>query len=207
MCQWNTNAPGELFPKVLEVADCVTCITIASALSMIVMACSLLFIAFPCSSVLSTLPTIWCILSQIAFDCGFLDVVGWSWIPVCSNNSWNAHPVNSPPLSCTHFVGHGYQLNQWFWNICCMWFDVLFSIRMSSTRLVTGSIHIKALNSIVRSPILIVHGPIKLMRTSSQGINETCRGGNLPYPAPCRLCCRHVLQLYSFTVLFNCGWY
>jgi hypothetical protein len=63
---------------------------------------------------LRELPIVWCILSQIEFACGFLDVVllveMFNKFSLC----WNAYPTNSPPWSCVTEIGLGYLDNQVF---------------------------------------------------------------------------------------------
>ncbi len=64
-----------------------------------------------------------------------------------SNSVWNSIPVNSPPGSCMHRWGHGYHANQHRAYFFVTLSDVFSSILTSSTRLVTVSIAVSALNS------------------------------------------------------------
>ncbi len=118
------RAPG-LIPKIVAMVVCMACITVASALSIMSQAWVISVGGLVCTSVLSTLFTVWCILSQIALDWGFLLVEQTSLILNISNNYWKCCPMNLPPLSCRHCTGQGYQhskrlvnLTQLFWLSC-----------------------------------------------------------------------------------------
>jgi hypothetical protein len=64
-----------------------------------------------------------------------------------SNSVWNSIPVNSPLGLCMHRWDHGYPASQHCAYILATLSDVLSSILTSSTRLVTVSIAVSALNS------------------------------------------------------------
>ncbi len=89
-------------------------LVIANASSMKSFACALVICCggCPCSSVLKTLPTVWCVRSHIALTCEFLLVVGTFLIRQPSNKSWNSGSINSPPLSWIQHAGHGYRVSQ-----------------------------------------------------------------------------------------------
>ncbi len=72
--QTKVKAPGVL-PKVVAMVVCMACIAVASASSIMSLAWVICCRGLVCASVLSTLFPVWCILSQIALDCGFLLVV------------------------------------------------------------------------------------------------------------------------------------
>ena len=65
---------------------------------------------------------------------------------------------------------------------------VLLSIRINSTRFEAVSMHVNALNSIIRPLTLMFYGPIKSIATSSQGAIRISRSGKSPYPLPDNLC-------------------
>ncbi len=65
------RAPG-VFPKVVTTVVHMACIAVAGALSIMSLAWVIFRGGLVCTSVLSTLVTVWCILSQIAIDGGFL---------------------------------------------------------------------------------------------------------------------------------------
>ncbi len=143
---------------------------------------------FVCTSVLGTLVTVWCILSQIALDCGFLLVEHTFLMLKISNSHWKFCPMNSPPLSCRHRTGQGYQKNQLCVNLSHMCLAVLLSMWISLTRLKAVSMQVNALNSTCWPLTLTFHGPIKLMVTSSQGAIRTTRLGTRPQPRTSSLC-------------------
>ncbi len=130
-----------------------------------------------CISVLSTLVTVWCILSQIALDCGFL-LVEHTWLMLkISNSHWKFWPMNSHPLSCRHCTGQGYQQSQLCVNLSRMCLAVLLSMQISLTRFKAVLMQVNALISTCQPLTLTFHGPIKLMATSSQGaIHTSCLG-------------------------------
>jgi len=99
----------------------------------------------PRSSVLKTLPTVWCVRSHIALTCGFLLVVGTFLIQQPSNNSWDSGSINLPPLLGIRRAGHGYRVSQTCAYFLAMWADVLSSIRTSSTKFETVSIIVRAM--------------------------------------------------------------
>jgi len=114
----NTKLPG-LPPSVVCMQDLMVCMAVDRASSINSFAWPVVDRGFTCNKVRSTLPTVWCILLQMAFACGFLLEVGTSFICVFSSRRWNLYPVNSPPLSCTYLCGHGYLDNQ-FLRISCL---------------------------------------------------------------------------------------
>ncbi len=130
-----------------------------------------------CTSVLSTLVTVWCFLSQIALDCGYLLVEHTSLMLKISNSHWKFCPINSPPLSCIHCIGRGYQQSQLCVNMSRMCLAVLLSMRISLTRFEAVSMQVNSLSSTCWPLTLTFHGPFKLMATSSQGaIHTSCLG-------------------------------
>ncbi len=156
---------------------CMTCIAVASASYILSLAWVIFCGGLVCTSVLSTLFTVWCILSQIVLDCGFLLVEHTSLMLKISNSHWKFCPMNSPPLSCRHCTGRGYLQSQLCVNLSCMCLAVLLSMRISSTRFESVSMQVNALNSTCQPLTLTFHGPIKLMMTSSQGaICTSCLG-------------------------------
>jgi hypothetical protein len=78
---------------------------VASTLSIMSLAWVIFHGGLVCTSVLSTLVTVWCILSQVALDCGFLLVEHTSLMLKISNSHWKFCLMNSPPLSCKHCTG------------------------------------------------------------------------------------------------------
>ena len=98
----------------------VSCIAIARALWMSWFASWAFIGGLVWTMVRSVLQIVWCILSQIAFDCRFSTVIGTSLIPYCDKSSWNFQPMNSPPLSWTHKFGLGYRDSQQFSKCCRM---------------------------------------------------------------------------------------
>ena len=124
----------------------------------------------------------------MAFACGFLLVVGTSFICAFSSNRWNSHPVNSTPLSWTHCSGHGYCANQLCENFCATFLAVFSSIRTNSTRAVTVSMAVSALNSYGLPCTFTFQGPIRSTATSSNGSDQTSCSGSKPYPLPSNLC-------------------
>ena len=111
----------------------------------------------------------WCILSTIAFDWGFLTVVGTYLILFFLNMFENAGPRNSFPLSCIHFDGAGYWLSQLFSEAWATTDEVAFSTGITSGKPIIESIQVRALNSYSNWLMLTLHGPIISTRTSSQG--------------------------------------
>ncbi len=137
-----------------------------------------------CSSVLKTLPTVWCVRSHIALTCGFLLVVGTFLIRQPSNKSWKSGSINSPPLSWIQRAGHGYHVSQTCAYYLAMWADVLSSIWTSSTKFETVSIIVRALNSKGLSRTWMVQGPIKSTAHScSHDIEWILHSGKYPYLA------------------------
>ncbi len=107
--------------------------------------------------------------------------------------------MNSPPLSCRHCTGHGYQQSQLCVNLSRMCLAVLLSTRISLTKCEAVSMQVNALNSTCQPLTLTFHGPIKLMATSSQGeIRTSCWVGDHA----------HGLLIYAFgnlcTSIYQC---
>ncbi len=177
------RAPGEL-PKVVATVVCMACIAVASASSIMSLAWVILSGGLVCTSVLSTLFTAWYILSQIALDCGFLLVEHTSLMLKISNSQWKFCPIDSPPLSCKHRTGQGYQQSQLCVNLSRMCSAVLLSTRISLTKFEAVSIQVNALNLSSWPLTLTFHGPIKSMVTSFQGAICTSHLGRKPYPRP-----------------------
>ena len=73
MLRLNARAPGVL-PNVVAVVTCMACIAVTKAWSTMSLACVKFCGGLLYSNTLSMLPTVWCICSQIEFDCGFLNV-------------------------------------------------------------------------------------------------------------------------------------
>ncbi len=147
--QAKARAPGVL-PKVVATVVRMTRITVASASSIVSLAWVIFHGGLVCSSVLSTLVTVWCILSQTALDCGFLLVEYTSLILKISNSNWKFCPMNSPPLSCRHHTGRGYWQSQLWVNLSHMCLAVLLSTWISLTRFEAISMQVNALNSTCR---------------------------------------------------------
>ncbi len=162
------RAPRVL-PKVVATVVCMKCIAVANALSIMSLAWVIFCGGLVCTSVLSTLVTVWCILSQIALDCGFLLVEHTSLMLKISNSHWKFCLMNLPPLLCRHCTGQGYQQSQLCMNLSCICSAVLLSTRISSTKFEAVSLHVNALNSTCWPSTVNFHGRIKLMATSSQG--------------------------------------
>ncbi len=141
----------------------------------------------PCNNVLRTLPTVWCILSHMVLACGFFALVQTSLIRQFCKRVWNSDPLNSPPESCTHLCGHGYRDNQHWAYLLDIVSYVLSSTLISSTKLVTVSIHVKASNSYGLPWTWTIHGSIRSTAHSSNGIDRTSRSGKSPYPFPSSL--------------------
>ncbi len=115
-----------------------------------------------CTSVLRTLFTVWCILSQITLDCGFLLVEHTSLILKISNSHGKFCPMKSPPLSCRHRTGWGYQQSQLCVNLSCMCSAVLLSIWTSLNNFEAITMQVNALNSTCWPLTLTFHVQIKL---------------------------------------------
>ncbi len=81
--------------------------------------------------------------------------------------------MNSPPLSCRHRTGQGYQQSQLCVNLSRMCSAVLLSMQISLTRFKAISMQVNALNSTCGPLTLTFHSLIKLMATSSQGAIRT----------------------------------
>ena len=70
------KAPGVL-PKVVATVVLIACIAVARAESIMSRACVIFCGGLLYNKVRKMLPTVWCICSQIKFDCGFL-LVDWT---------------------------------------------------------------------------------------------------------------------------------
>ncbi len=174
--QAEARAPGVLL-KVVAMVVCMACIAVASASSIMSLVWVIFCWGLLCTSVLSTLVTVWCILSQIALDCGFLLVEHTSLMLKISNSHWKFCLMNSPPLSCRHCTGWGYWQSQLCVNLSHMCSAVLLSMRISSTKFEAVSMQVNAMNSTCQPLTLTFHGQIKLMATSSHGaIRTSCLG-------------------------------
>ncbi len=139
------------------------------------------------TSVLSTLFTVWCILLQIALDCGFLLVEHTYLMLKIPNSHWNFCPMNSPPLSCKHHTGWVHQHSQIWVNLSRMCSPVLLSTWMSPTKFQAVSMQVNELNSTYWPFTLTFHNPIKLMVTSSQGTFRTSHLGRRLWTRPANL--------------------
>ncbi len=174
--QAKARAPGVL-PKVVATVVCMACIAVASALSIMSLAWVIFHGGLICTSVLSTLVTVWCILSQIALDCRFLLVEHTSLMLKIYISHWKFCPMNSPPLPCRHRTGQGYWQSQLCVNLSRMCLAVLLSTWISLTRFKAISMKVNALNSTCQPLTLIFYGPVTSMATSSQGaICTSCLG-------------------------------
>ncbi len=125
------------------------CIAVVSASSFMSLAWVIFYGGLVCPSVLSTLFTIWCILSQIALDCGFLLVEHMSLMLKVSNSHWKFCPMNSSPLSCKHCTGQGYQQSNLCVNLSRMCLAVLLSAQVSLARFEAISMQVNVLNQLV----------------------------------------------------------
>ncbi len=67
----NTRLPG-LLPKVECTPACMVCIAIDNALSTYCAAMAIFCGELPCNNFLRAFPTVWCIFSHTALNCGFL---------------------------------------------------------------------------------------------------------------------------------------
>ncbi len=169
--QAKARAPG-VHPKVVAMVVCMVCIIVASASSIMSRAWVILCRGLVYTSVLSKLFTVWCILLQIALDWGFLLVEQTFMTLNISNNHWKFCLMNSPPLSCKHRTGWGYQHN--LSQRCLV---VLLSTHMSLTKFEGVSMRVNALNSTSQPLTLTFHGSIKSMVTSSHSaIHTSCLG-------------------------------
>eukprot|EP00970_Alexandrium_tamarense_P002718 scaffold386_cov105-Alexandrium_tamarense.AAC.3 len=74
MSRAKTNAPGEA-PSAVATVVLIACMAVDSASSISSVAFSTSVGGVVCKSVLKMLPTVWCILSHIALDCGLRLVV------------------------------------------------------------------------------------------------------------------------------------
>ncbi len=170
------RAPGVL-PEVVAMVVHMAWIAVVSALSIMSLAWVVFCGRLVCTSVLNTAVTVWCIISQIALYCGFLLVEHTLLMLKIFNIHWKFCPMNSPPLSCRHCTGQGYQQSQLCMNLSRMCSAVLLSTWISSTKFKAISMQVNALNSTCQQLTLTFHGPIKFMATSSQGaIRTSCLG-------------------------------
>ncbi len=135
---------ASVLPKIVATVVCMACIALTSASSIMSLAWVIFCGGLVYTSVLSTLVTVWCILSQIALDCGFFLVEHTSLMLKIYNSHWKFCPMNSPPLSCRHCTGHGYQQSQLCVNLSRMCRAVLLSKRISLTRFEAVSMQVNA---------------------------------------------------------------
>ena len=109
---------------------------------------------FCISKVRIILPMVWCILSRIAFDCGFLFDEGLASISYSSFiNCWNSLPINSEPWSYVIFVGHGYLDSHAISTLFATTSEVAVSDCIISNQLVAGSIMVIAWRRSVFFPL------------------------------------------------------
>ncbi len=148
MSQAKARAPRVL-PKVGALVVCMACIAVPNASSIMSLALVIFCGGLVCTSVLSTLVTVWCILSQIALDCGYLLVEHTSLMLKISNSHWKFCLMNLPPLSCRHHTGQGYLQSQLCVNLSPMCLAVLFSTRISLTKFEAISMQVNASNQLV----------------------------------------------------------
>ncbi len=100
-----------------------------------------------CASVLSTLFSVWCILSQISLDCELLLVEYLPLMLKISNSHWKVCLMNSPRLSSKQCSGWGYHQSQLCMNLSHMCLAVLLSTWISLTKFEAVSIQVNQLNS------------------------------------------------------------
>ncbi len=179
MSQAKARSP-KVLTKVVATVVHMACIAVANASSIMSLAWVILHGGLVCTSVLSTLFTVWCTLSQIALDCGLLLVEHTSLMQKISNSHWKFSLMNSPPLSCRHCTGRGYRQSQLWLNLPRMCLAILLSTQISLTKFEAVSMQVNALKSTCQPLTLTFHGPIKLMATSSQGAIHTSRLGTRP---------------------------
>ncbi len=179
MSQAKTRAPSVL-PKVVATVVCMACIAVASALSIMSLAWVIFHGGLVRTSVLSTLVTVWCILSQIALDCRFLLVEHTSLMLKVSNSHWKFCPMNSPPLLCRHCTGQGYWQSKLCVNLSHMCLAVLLLTRISLTKFEDVSMQVDSLHLTCGPLTLTFHCSIKLMATSSQSAIPTSCSGRRP---------------------------
>lgn len=79
--------------------------------------------------------------------------------------------------------------------MCC---EVLLFILIISTRFVTGSMHVSALNSYSIPSSCMLQGPTKSTATSSHGVARTFLDGCFPYPWPRDLYCVQFISHRKF---------
>ncbi len=92
---WAKTRAPRVLPKIVAMVVCMTCIAVATASSIMPLAWDIFCGGLVCTSVLSTLFTVWCILSQIALGCGFLMVEHTSLMLKISNSHWKFCQMNS----------------------------------------------------------------------------------------------------------------
>ena len=119
------------------------------------------------SNTRNTFPPVWWTCLQIEFDSGFFAVDCTSLMSKLWRSQWNVPPMNLLPLLCMQCVRQGWWDNQLWMNLSCMWRDDLLLILINLTKLV--SVQVSELNLTFLLLTLTVHGPIKLIGTSSQG--------------------------------------
>jgi len=207
MSRPKTTSPGVLFDKDLDTEHLMAWQHAARALSTTWAAVVNVGGICVLNLVRRMLATTRCILSQIAFAVAFLLVVGEAWIPCLSRRERKCTPMNSPPWSKIHLLGMGYLESQRVSNCWAIWLEVLFWIRTSYAMLVTGSIHVKAMNSTSRPSVLIFQGPIKSTATESQGATSACFGSKSEYCWLEGLLRWQTSHRSSCTFLCNPGWW
>ena len=99
----NTSKPG-LLPRVVWTPVLFTWEAMDNALFIRSFAAITVIGGSSSNKVHRMLPTVWCILSHTEFAVGLQLVVETSLMLHLASNSWNSHPMNSPPLSWMHLV-------------------------------------------------------------------------------------------------------
>ena len=165
----NTKALAEVFNAALA-AYLVTCITIASSLSTIWFACATLAGEWLCKIVHSISPIVWWAVWQSCVCLMMLTVVRTGLIPYCPRSCTHSDWRESHPLSWTHLFGLGYLASQQLSKWSLMWRLFFELILIMCSKLVTGSLHVRALNKIVRSLILTVQRHIRSTATSLRNL-------------------------------------
>ena len=201
----NTKDPGDPL-SVVVMFTLIECIAVASSGLIRSTAFATVLGGWVYRRTWSTFPTLWYILSQIALAWGFLLVVGTSLIEVAFSKFWNPQPVNSPQLSWMHVFGQGYLANQDCSHLYLIYAEVFLLTFMSSTRLVTKSALVKALNSYHLSLISILHEQIIYTATSFHGCILKYRPGSNPKPRPDILCFWHASQTKLPICRLRSGW-
>ena len=181
--RWNAKAPKDV-SMVWFAAHLDECTQVASALSTIWWVVSFLSLGGLVHRMitLGMPPIVWCNLSIIAFDCGFFTVVGGSlWTPNFLSRLWNFQPMNSPTLSWITTVGQAYLDSQ---SLLCI----------HSSRLVTGSMVVRALKTTALPWMVIFQGPMRSTAHCVHGASRACLGAKWLYDLPLFL---YMLQLFG----------